>query len=673
MNIKLISVLFAAVVISACGSSGAGGANSPSEGNQTGTTPVDGGADSNKPGDNGSGNGMPGDNAEPPVPIQGAARFDKTAPDVDVAGPYAAMTSIDYDYGFIPVTSRIDANLARTETFNADVKGVLHYPIVTAETPAPAEGFPVIIFQHGRHSTCSTTGDADGAESSGTDCEANGRVDIRSDKGYDYIAETMATHGYVVASIDANDVNSQDGGGSNDAGITARAELILHTLDIIRDIAENPGSEFAIDANGTDFSALFGVTDLSRVGTMGHSRGGNAVAKAVTYNRAFDINLRDNSPGSFTREHAMTAVFSLAPTDFDQESPTNTTWVTLSPYCDGDVANPHGIYMYDNLRYNPDDVTGPQFMITSLGANHNFYNSFWFGDDAEPPLGGIDPYCLEASPIDGRYDRVDQERHGEFLIGSFLRLFVGGESQFAGYWGGKENLPSSACPAGVGTCDGRIHLSFQQEGDDVILLDDTLDSDSLNENNLGQDNSAGLTEIAFWCDPGFGLGLDSRDDAATGNLDRCISPATLAGAAQISIGYIGAIANFTFELSDTGLDVSDMDFFTLRMGVSVTQDNITGQDFTLVLTDASGTTAEMIATDYSDALYFPPGLTISARDTGGKTINNMVPFRLDSVEIVDSGIDLSQLIQAQVRFDRKLAGSVQFTDVMFQRIPYAVR
>ncbi|WP_041338369.1 hypothetical protein [Marinobacter similis] len=160
--------------------------------------------------------------------------------------------------------------------------------------------------------------------------------------------------------------------------------------------------------------------------------------------------------------------------------------------------------MYDNLRYNPDNVDGAQFMITSIGANHNYYNSFWFNDDAT--LNGFDPYCSEASPIEGRYAREDQERHGEFLIASFLRLFVGGETQFAGYWGGKERLPESACPIGVETCDELIHLSFQQPKDSIIVVDDTLDASSLEQNNLENANSSGATDVLFWCSPSFGGG-----------------------------------------------------------------------------------------------------------------------------------------------------------------------
>merc|ERR1712000_796018 len=127
----------------------------------------------------------------------------------------------------------------------------------------------------------STTGDAEGSESSGTDCESEGLLPIRSDKGYDYIADTLASHGYVVISIDVNDINAQDSA-SNDQGITARAEVILHHLDIFRDIAQQPDSVYHLDENGNDFSELLDVVDLSSIGLMGHSRGGNGVAKTIT-------------------------------------------------------------------------------------------------------------------------------------------------------------------------------------------------------------------------------------------------------------------------------------------------------------------------------------------------------------------------------------------------------
>ncbi|MFQ3200700.1 MAG: hypothetical protein ACI9SK_001427 [Zhongshania sp.] len=589
-------------------------------------------------------------------------RFDATAADADLEGQYAGSSAIDFKYTAIPATRNVDGSSGeRVSVFDdlIDVLGVIHYPLVSADTSAPAAGFPIILFQHGRHSTCSTTGDASGTESSGTDCEANGLVPIRSDKGYDYIAETMASNGYVVISIDVNDINAQDSG-SNDQGITARAEIILHHLDIFRDIAYNPASTFAIDARDNDFSPLYGFMDFSSIGLMGHSRGGNGVAKAITYNQ----DARFRSSTNFDLPHEIKAVFSLAPTDFDSELPLNTAWVTLSPYCDGDVSTLHGVYMYDNIRYDANDVSQPQFMVTSMGANHNYYNDFWFNDDAT--LNGFDPYCTAASPVTGRYSRVDQKRHGEFLIASFLRLFVGAESQFAGYWSGYERAPSSACPEGVETCDERLHMSFHQSKENLIVVDTTLTDESLTENEFGLANSLDGFTFTGWCAPNGG----SLDDLLGFNTDRCPSIATISKAPQIYGGYVGNLASINYTLPVEGLDVSDKDFLTLRMGVSVTPENALGQDFTLTLTDINEVSVSLLASDFTDALYFPPGLTVAARDTGAKTVINMVPFRLDAQALFDSELDLSKLTNVNVAFDQRLAGTIQITDVLFQKVPY---
>lgn len=598
---------------------------------------------------------------EPEPPSFSETRFDTVAPDADTTGSYAVVGPLDYRYAPVMATRNIDdSNGSTVDQFTdpVDILGVIHYPQIDADTELPEAGFPLILFQHGRHSTCSTTGDAEGSESSGTDCGSEGLLPIRSDKGYDYIADTLASHGYVVISIDVNDINAQDSA-SNDQGITARAEVILHHLDIFRDIAQQPDSVYHLDENGNDFSELLDVVDLSSIGLMGHSRGGNGVAKTITYNQ--DPQFRRS--GDFDQPHSIKAVFSLAPTDFDSELPLNTAWATLSPYCDGDVSTLHGVYMYDNVRYNENDVAQPQFMLTVMGANHNYYNDFWFNDDAQ--LNVFDPYCTEGVPSSGRLSRADQRRGGEFLISSFLRLFAGGETQFAGYWSALEQLPESACPEGVQSCDEQVHLSFHQTRENLIVVDDTLSDASLTMNAFGSNTFDGFL-FTGWCEPNGG----SLEDLTGMNTDRCPAPATISKAPQVFFNYLGNAASIEYALPAEGLDVSDMDFLTLRMGVSATPENLLGQDLTLSLTDTDGDSVTLLASDYSDALYFPPGLTISARDTGAKTIINMLPFRLDAKVIHDAEVNLDALSSLRLNFDQRPLGTLQLTDVLFQKVPY---
>lgn len=601
----------------------------------------------------------PTDNPTDPQEPGGAPlRFSGTAPSVETIGPYAVSEAIDYRYTPVMATQNVDADGLTVSQYPdpIDVLGAIRYPMSGA-TPEPTNGFPVILFQHGRHSSCSTTGGPDGSESSGTDCAADGLVPIRSDLGYDYIASTLASHGYVVLSIDVNDINAQDSA-SNDQGITSRAELILHHLDIFRAINLDPDSPFAADTLGNDFSVLSGRMDFTRVGLMGHSRGGNGVSKTVTYNRD---NRFDDNATPFDDPHDVIAVFALAPTDFDDELPTNVAFATLAPYCDGDVSTLHGTYQYDNVRYVDSDTAGPQFQINALGANHNFYNDFWFNDDAA--LNGFDPYCTADSPNTGRFVRSNQRRHGAFFIASFLRLYAGGETQFAGYWNARERVPDDACPDALGPCDERFHMAMHRP--DRIVVDTTLTDTSLTANSLDMPTAYNGFSQTGWCAPN---GTSDPAGLFAGLVpDTCPSTETISKAPQVWGRWIGS-PSITYALSDTGLDASDMDFLSVRMGVAVTPENQTGQDFTLTLTDANGVSAAALASDYSDALYFPPGLTVSARSTGAKTVMNMVPFRLDAQPWADSGLDFSQLIEARIDFDQTPTGTIQLTDVLFQRV-----
>jgi hypothetical protein len=47
-----------------------------------------------------------------------------------------------------------------------------------------------------------------------------------------------------------------------------------------------------------------------------------------------------------------------------------------------------------------------------------------------------------------------------------------------------------------------------------------------------------------------------------------------------------------------------------------------------------------------------------------------VPIRLDINTIFDSALDLTKLTNIQVAFDQRSAGTIQITDVLFQKVPY---
>ncbi|MBB3148295.1 dienelactone hydrolase [Phyllobacterium trifolii] len=193
-------------------------------------------------------------------PAGKAARFTEVAPSTTDGDTFVPSGMIDYDLGNLVSWSNdtwpvIDFRKPTdNELFIAPIKGWIQYPVAAAELEAAQLGpFPVIIFEHGMgdHET--------------------------SYKGYDYLSEELVSHGYVVVSIHAGRNNAM-----GDASSQSRGQLILGTLDRLRQIDSNG----QIDSDGKPglLNALQGKLDFTRVGIMGHSRGGQGVSAAIKLN-----------------------------------------------------------------------------------------------------------------------------------------------------------------------------------------------------------------------------------------------------------------------------------------------------------------------------------------------------------------------------------------------------
>ncbi|WP_413766455.1 hypothetical protein, partial [Vibrio vulnificus] len=100
-----------------------------------------------------------------------------------------------------------------------------------------------------------------------------------------------------------------------------------------------------------------------------------------------------------------------------------------------------------------------------------------------------DSWCDSAAETSGRDSPIGQRRHGEFLMSSFFRLFLGNETQFSSYWSGMASLPADACPVGSANagqrCDERVHLTIQTPKEERLEIDNTATATSLTNNQLG--------------------------------------------------------------------------------------------------------------------------------------------------------------------------------------------
>jgi hypothetical protein len=296
-----------------------------------------------------------------------------------------------------------------------DLRGRIYYPATAGGQDTPVAGggpFPLVVIAHGRHSSLRLP---------------HGPTVIVNDenyRGYIYLQEHLARHGFISLSLDLDDVVEVDR-----PAILSRAWIVLCHLRNMESI------------NGTVGHRLRNQIDMNNILLMGHSRGGEAVVQATR------MNLDGTGPyGTLQADPAnrrrfnIRAVFSLAATRFFDgtknwdpapapvpadrlppapesrvATPGRTPFLGMWGDADGDVSGMGGITLApagfpaaalytitpDGLAphvagtYDRSDADPKQFVWIE-GANHNFWNTSWYdltrapglrGDDGERNLG----------------------------------------------------------------------------------------------------------------------------------------------------------------------------------------------------------------------------------------------------------------------------------------------
>ncbi len=371
---------------------------------------------------------------------------------------------------------------------------------------------PLLLFVHGNHGECDS--------GSGPACT----IYKRNDEGYAYMAKNLASWGYTVVSLDQDELMArQDSLGK---GMHARRLLIMAMLDKIKAADEGPLTEEGANVG----SSLVGKIDMTRIGLMGHSRGGDAVASFVLYNQTLPAGER----------FPLRAVVSIAPVDYERHAPYGVPYMTVFGSCDGDVSNLQGARLYERSQYT-NATPYPSFQVVQVGGNHDAYNTVWQadGDDSsqadaacgpdakgskgqvpttkegvttpENVLGTLnteDPHNIRLSGEAGpHFEAVtgeekpyrwgnteklnplvntrmsgdpalmgDQEKMGLATVAAFFRRYVGGEGAFEPYLTGElaaegePSIPQSACPtseAGMRIpCIDRVADSYTAPADE---------------------------------------------------------------------------------------------------------------------------------------------------------------------------------------------------------------
>ena len=248
--------------------------------------------------------------------------------------------------------------------------------------PAEGESCPVLFIAHGNH-----------------------EITTESYLGYAYLGEYLASHGYVVVSVDQNACNMLTG--ENDG----RAVLLLEHIGLL------------LEYNEEQDSPLYGRLDSDSIAIAGHSRGGEMVATAYLFNGLDQY--PENGSVDFDYHYNIKSLIAIAPT-VDQYKPADhsveledVNYLLLHGAADRDVSNFQGMAQYENISF-----TGQGDYLKSAlyiaGANHGQFNSLWGAYDQSGPFSRL-------LNTEGLLSEADQQFIAQIFIKVFLDVTLRGD------------------------------------------------------------------------------------------------------------------------------------------------------------------------------------------------------------------------------------------------------
>jgi dienelactone hydrolase len=244
--------------------------------------------------------------------------------------------------------------------------------------------FPLVLIVHGNH-----------------------RMQEPSEIGYEYLAEHLASRGFIAVSVDEIFLNS----GLKDEN-DARAFILLKHLEAWRDAARR------------QHGPLAGKVDTTRIALIGHSRGGEAAAIAAAFNRL--SHYPDDARTRFAFDFPIRAVIAIAPTDgqyrpADRPSPlAGVNYFVVHGSYDADVSGFSGQRTF--LRTDVRDSASVKALLYVHRANHGQFNTVWGDNDV-----GSQGWLLRKRDL---LRGGEQRRIGLVFFTAFLELTLQGRRDY---------------------------------------------------------------------------------------------------------------------------------------------------------------------------------------------------------------------------------------------------
>lgn len=572
------------------------------------------------------------------------------------AGPLGARVQ---SYDFTPQPERYGMLLGQGSAGPLPLKTTFRGEVAF---PARLEGgpLPLVLVLHGLAPTC-----VDSERRPIFDdwpCSKPGQRELPSHQGYRQLARHLASHGYVVASIDASALTDLPPGPNQltDLGDGLRSELIGWHLAFWRHVQNG-----AIDVFR---ETLAGRLDFSRVGLVGHSRGGSGVVR-------YAVDRRAEAAGAVLRAIALIAPANTYAESGGRIARIPVPFFVAAPYCDASVDDLNGLLFYDDARYEAYAKDNWNSFGIFLGANHSYFNSVWSpgggqmvrADDwteHSPPSRRNDAYCGTGSRH--RLADAEQSRLGAAYVAMFLRWHIGGERVWAAAMQGTADIPNPT-PG-----KGQVLLTTHPPEPHRLVINPMADYEHLATNALGGavriSNAVG-TEICPRLLNGRFVGCVAgrAPDQFIDTFNEPHAPELTAMAVAWDSGRPISIVN---ELPPALGDLTSYDHLQVRIGLDyakgVNTQGLSG--FRFVLRDTAGNTAVIPLPTRTPAARKMPG------EPGLTTRLLLHAFRVPLSKA--RGIDLAAVRSIELRSGRSGPGRVVLADLMVwraQSVPVSAR
>lgn len=545
--------------------------------------------------------------------------------------------------------------------------------------------YPMVVLLHGNHGTCGrkvvdpVTG-ITYREDYNIDYTLKGSCPIGYDvvlnhDGYQYAADLLASWGYIVVSINANrgitGVASWDQIAGDQTLMLVRGRLVLRHLQLWSqwNTTGTADASFGPARSGTtafNSSRFRGKVDLTNVGLMGHSRGGQGVRAAYQLYRETGSAWPGRVPNL-----GIKGIFEIGPTDdVDADSPAladdypepitpdGVAWAVLLPMCDGDVFTLNGVRPFDRSLHNTGETPPALKAVYSVwGTNHNFYNTEWQISDAdkcaEPEQKQLFPKFVGSA---------DQRLMGIASMLAFFRANVGSdpEPQLNLNFNPLKGLPP------VVTSKTEVDRSFTVSPSATIsfVLENFRNSKGTNSANVPNDDN-GITMI-------HGPVLPAIVTDAVGSIIGSLPQ----HAPEQRVGVISwtraASANYfqtNWRVPGSGRDISD--YATLDFRVTRRQDALNpvgATNFSIQLVHADNSLSDPVQLSSYRELHGPVGV---CREPDGQ-----LPYLCVKHSILQTvRIPLRDFAKAQLQnvrgvrlvFDQTPTGAIYLANMQFSR------